>query len=76
MVGRGAIKLSMSSRTLYRRFIDGTLEVKLLPMKGKRKKNGSVEKRGKQAIKRSIHDRKNYYPNLILKLVSSKEIQL
>ncbi len=53
----------MSSRTLYRRFKDGTLEAKLLPMKSKRKKNGSVEKRRKQAFKISIHDRKKYYPN-------------
>lgn len=53
----------MSSRTLYRRFKDGTLEAKLLPMKGKRKKNGSFEKRGKQVFKRSIHDWKKYYPN-------------
>lgn len=53
----------MSSRTLYRRFKDRTLEAKLLPMKGKRKKNGSVGKRGKQAFKRCIHDRKKYYPN-------------
>ena len=45
IVGRGEIKLSMSSRTLYRRFEDGTLEAKLLPMKGKRKKKGSVEKK-------------------------------
>ena len=63
IVGRGEMKLSMSSGTLYRRFKDGTLEAKLLPMKGKRKKNCSIEKRGKQAFKRSIHDRKKYYPN-------------
>ncbi len=31
------MKLSMSSRTLYRRLKDGTLEAKLLPMKGKKK---------------------------------------
>ncbi len=37
IVGRGEIKLSMSSRTLYRRFKDGTLEAKLLPMKEKKK---------------------------------------
>ena len=53
----------MSSRTLYRRFKDGTLEAKLLPMKSKRKKNGSFEKRWKQAFRGSIHDRKKYYPN-------------
>lgn len=29
----------------------------------KRKKNGSVKKGGKQAFKRSIYDRKKYYPN-------------
>ncbi len=45
------------------RFKDETLEVKLLPMKGKRKKNGSVEKIGKHAFKRIIHDRNKYYPN-------------
>ncbi|WP_105300740.1 IS30 family transposase [Anaerococcus marasmi] len=63
IIGRGEIKLSMSSRTLYRRFKDGSLDKKLLPMKGKRKKNGSVEKRGKQAFKRSIHSRNKSYPN-------------
>ena len=39
------------------------MEAKLLPTKGKRKKNVSVEKREKQAFKRSIHDRLKYYPN-------------
>lgn len=64
ILSRGEIKLSMSSRTLYRRFKDETLEAKLLPTKGKRKKNGSVEKRGKQAFKRSIHDRKKILSKL------------
>ncbi len=32
-------------------------------MKGKRKKNGSVEKKGKHAFKRIIHDRNKHYPN-------------
>lgn len=45
-------------------------------MKGKRKKNVSVEKRGKQAFKRSIHDRKNTIQNLLLNLLTLREIQL
>lgn len=53
----------MGSRTLYRHFKDGSLDKKLLPMIGKRKRNGSVEKRGKQAFKRSIHIRNKSYPN-------------
>ncbi len=53
----------MSSRTLYRRFKDGSLDKKLLPMKGKQKRNGSVKKRGKQVFKRSIHSRNKSYPN-------------
>ena len=76
ILGRGEIKLSMSSRTLYRRFKDGTSEAKLLPMKGKRKKNVSVEKRGKQAFKRSIHDRKNTIQTSRLNLVTLREIRL
>lgn len=40
----------MSSRALYRRFKNGTLEVKLLPIKGK-KKNSSVEKEGNKPLK-------------------------
>ena len=76
IVGMGEIKLSMSSRTLYRRFKDGILEAKLLTMKGKRKKNGSVEKRGKQSFKRSTHYRKNTIQTLLLNLVTLREIQL
>lgn len=63
----------MSSRALYRRFKNGTLEVELLPIKGK-KKNSSVEKRGKQALKRSTHDRKNTTLTLPLNLVTLSEI--
>ncbi|WBW50777.1 IS30 family transposase [Peptoniphilus equinus] len=58
IVGRGEIKLSMSSRTLYRRFKDSpNYDPGKLPMKGKRKKNGHKEKRGKQSFKRSLEDR-------------------
>ena len=47
----------------YKSREDETLEVKLLPTKGERKKDRSVQKRGKQVFKRSIHDRLKYYPN-------------
>lgn len=61
--GRGEIKLSMSSRTLYRRFRDNPdYDIKKLPMQGKRKRNGYKEKRGKQTFKRDLRDREKTYP--------------
>lgn len=63
IVGRAQKKLSVCERTLYRMFERGTLNVKLLPWQGKRKPNGYVEKRGKQAFRRSIHERAADHPN-------------
>ena len=60
----------------YKSREDETLEVKLLPTKGERKKDRSVQKRGKQVFKRSIHDRKNTIQNLLLNLLTLREIQL
>lgn len=59
MIGRAEFPIACSVRTLYRRFKDGLFNPLSLPMKGKRKPNGHKEKRGKQAFRRSIHDRKN-----------------
>ncbi len=42
----------------YRRFKTGEFNVLHLPMQGKRKPNGYKEKRGKQAFKRNISERK------------------
>ncbi|MDT2835282.1 IS30 family transposase [Vagococcus carniphilus] len=58
IIGRGEIPISCSVRTLYHMFSRGIFNKMSLPMKGKRKSNGHKEKRGKQAFKRSIHDRK------------------
>ncbi|NMA75316.1 MAG: IS30 family transposase [Bacteroidales bacterium] len=60
--GREIGKLPYSSRTLYRRFKDGTFSKNLLPMKGKRKPNGHKEKRGKQSFLRNIRERVIDYP--------------
>lgn len=54
----------MSSRSLYRRFKDDkTLNIELLPMKGKRKRNGYKEKRGRQSFRRTLEDREQEFPN-------------
>ncbi|TKN21387.1 IS30 family transposase, partial [Enterococcus faecium] len=45
----------------YRRFKTGEFNVLHLPMQGKRKPNGYKEKRGKQAFKRNISERKKDY---------------
>lgn len=64
IVGRKEINLSISLRTLYRRFKDNeSLDINLLPMKGKRKPNGYKEKRGKQSFRRTLEDRFKSYPN-------------
>lgn len=63
LIGRAEHPISCSVRTLYRMFQNQIFDVKHLPMKGKRKTNGHRETRGKQAFRRSIHDRKNDYTN-------------
>jgi IS30 family transposase len=57
MVGRGEYSFPCSTRTIYRMFQKGSLDISVLPMKGKRKPNGHQEKRGKQAFRRTIHQR-------------------
>lgn len=61
IIGRGEIPIDCSVRTLYRMFKDGVFDIQTLPMKGKRKPNGHQEKRGKQAFRRTIHDRNDTY---------------
>lgn len=63
MTGRMPGSFPCNGRTLYRRFKDGTYNAKLLPMHGKRKANGQVEKRGKQAFRRHIGERIEDYPH-------------
>ena len=60
-IGRAEFPIACSVRTLYRMFKDKTFDTHDLPMKGKRKPNGHKEKRGKQAFRRSIRDRKTDY---------------
>ena len=50
--------------TLYRRIKEGQFNVKLLPMKGKRKANGHKETRGKQAFTRNIAERQENHPHV------------
>ncbi|WP_326717468.1 IS30 family transposase [Vagococcus jeotgali] len=57
IIGRAEISISCSVRTLYRLFSRESFDSTTLPMKGKRKPNGHKEKRGKQAFKRTIHQR-------------------
>lgn len=61
LIGRAEFPIACSVRTLYRMFKDQTFDSKHLPMKGKRKPNGHKETRGKQAFRRSIHDRTHDY---------------
>lgn len=61
IVGRAAFPISYSARTIYRMFKKGLFDSSDLPMKGKRKPNGHQEKRGKQALRRSIHEREKAY---------------
>ena len=58
IIGRAERTFSCSVSTLYRRFKTGEFNVLHLPMQGKRKPNGYKEKRGKQAFKRNISERK------------------
>ena len=57
IVGRDEFSISCSVRTLYRRFKNGEFDQNKLPMQGKRKPNGHLERRGKQAFKRNIAER-------------------
>ncbi|MBK1224709.1 IS30 family transposase [Enterococcus faecium] len=61
LIGRAEFPIACSVRTLYRMFKDKTFDPHDLPMKGKRKPNGHKEKRGKQAFKRNISERKKDY---------------
>lgn len=54
----------LSFSTLYRRIEEGQFNIKLLPMKGKRKPNGHRETRGKQAFTRNIAERQADHPNV------------
>lgn len=54
---KGNQPFPLSFSTLYRRIKEGQFNVKLLPMKGKRKPNGHKETRGKQAFTRNIAER-------------------
>lgn len=61
IVGRAEFPIDCSVRTIYRMFKTGIFNSFDLPMKGKRKPNGHQEKRGKQAFRRSIHERIDDY---------------
>ena len=76
IVGRSEMKLDCSVRTLYRMFQTGVFNVRDLPMKGKRKPNGHQEKRGKQAFRRSIHERIKEHPEFENDLAILKETLL
>lgn len=62
IVGRREQPINCSSRTLYRMFKRKDFDVSTLPMKGKRKPNGHKERRGRQAFRRKLSDRKTDYP--------------
>lgn len=61
IIGRAEFSIDCSVRTIYRLFKTGVFDFRHLPMKGKRKPNGHQEKRGKQAFRRSIHERSTDY---------------
>lgn len=63
IVGRTEFPINCFVCTLYRMFEKGLFNVLDLPLKGKRKSNGHQEKRGKQAFRRSIHQRKRDHAN-------------
>lgn len=63
IIGRNERPISCSMRTLYRKFESGEFDINDLPMQGKRKPNGHLEKRGKQSFRRSIRDRDQQHPN-------------
>lgn len=56
--------LTVSVKTLYRRYKeDERLSVKNLPMRGKRKPNHHMEKRGKDTGMLTLRDREKIFPN-------------
>ncbi|OTP09997.1 integrase [Enterococcus sp. 10A9_DIV0425] len=63
IIGRSEFPIDCSARTLYRMFKKGLFDTQSLPMKGKRKPNNHQEKRGKQAFRRTIHERNSLYPH-------------
>lgn len=66
IIGRNEHHISCSTRTLYRMFKRGELDVRQLPMKGRRHPNGYVETRGRGRtgqLGRNIDERYNDYPN-------------
>jgi len=58
------LAFTMGATTLYRRAKEGLFAKQLLPMKGKRKRNGYKEKRGRQTFTRNIAQRKIDHPNI------------
>lgn len=62
IIGRCEKTIDCSMRTLYRQFKDNLFDATTLPLKGKRKPNGHKERRGRQAFKRNIAERKTDYP--------------
>jgi len=62
IIGRSEVPISCSARTLYRKFKTNEFDCSKLPMKGKRKPNGHMDRRGKQAFKRNISERLTDYP--------------
>ena len=66
IIGRAERPISCNQRTLYRMFERGQfgLDVRALPMRGKRHPNGYIERRGKAGqLGRSIHERAKDFPH-------------
>ena len=63
IAGRKERQISCSGRTLYRRFKEGVFDISTVPMQGKRKPNGHVEKRGKQTFRRDLREREKLHPD-------------
>ncbi|MCC4485546.1 IS30 family transposase, partial [Limosilactobacillus reuteri] len=66
IIGRAERPISCNRRTLYRMFERGQfgLDVRALPMRGKRHPNGYIERRGKAGqLGRSIHERAKDFPH-------------
>src|SRR5699024_9660765 len=63
IIGRNERAISCSMRTLYRKFASGEFDVDDLPIQGKRKSNDNQEIRGRQSLRRSIHDPDKEHPN-------------
>lgn len=57
--------LKLSVKTLYRRYRDDSrLDVKKLPMQGRRKPNGHMETRGRGSFCLTIHKRAEIFPDI------------